>query len=277
MPQDYADSQAEERSRAQGRLRRWYATATAVTRLAVTTVAIAVAGLLIGYVVAAVAIFPPANTAGDLVRAPDVVGRTGEEARQRLERAGLEYREVAVFHHEAAAGTVLAQEPLAGQRVRQGSTVEVTVSLGPKGRSVPDVMGLNHQQAEVALTRSGYTSELAWVDADADVGKVVGTRLAPRSPLEQAGKVRLFVSAGPPRVAVPNLITRSLAEADAELGRLGLRLGTVRRDSASLAAPGTVLTQSPASGTVVERATPVAVTVAQESRLGEPADTASNG
>ncbi len=72
-------------------------------------------------------------------------------------------------------------------------------------------------------------------------------------------------SSGPmarPRVLVPDVVTRSLPEARAVLERLGLQLGVVVRDSTSLAAPGTVIAQSPDPGVVVDRATGIVVTVA---------------
>ena len=69
--------------------------------------------------------------------------------------------------------------------------------------------------------------------------------------------------------------TRSLAEARETLERIGLRLGAIGQDSASLAAPGTVLAQKPRAGRVVERATRIAVTVAIAPALDEPGDTVS--
>jgi serine/threonine-protein kinase len=154
-----------------------------------------------------------------------------------------------------------------------GSAVELVTSLGPKLSPVPEVVGLGHSQAEIALARAGYESELDWVDADADVGQVVDTRPAPGTPLQLPGTVRLFVSAGPRRAPVPNLVTRSLSEARATLERLGLRLGDVRQDSASLAAPGTVLAQTPAAGTIVDRASRVRVTVAKMPQPDQSRDT----
>ncbi len=53
---------------------------------------------------------------------------------------------------------------------------------------------------------------------------------------------------------------RSLEEARETLRRLGLQLGEISEDSASLAAPGTVIGQNPPPGTQVARATRVAVT-----------------
>jgi serine/threonine-protein kinase len=145
---------------------------------------------------------------------------------------------------------------------RPGSSVAVTLSRGPRERPVPDVTGLTHGQASVALSRAGYRSEVVWVDAEADVGLVVSTRPAPGTPLELPGSVRLLVSAGPREAPVPELSGSSVAEARAALERLGLKLGTVTQDSTSLAAAGTVMSQEPPPGTVAARGTEVSVVVA---------------
>ncbi len=276
MPHDYSGDPRRGAARPLGGLRGWYRSLTAAGRLIVTIFAVAASGLIIGYGVAAVAVFPSGGVEGDLTRVPDLVGRSADEARQRVERAGLVYNEAAGLEHLAAAGTVLAQEPLAGQVADPGSTVDVTLSQGPRRRPVPNLLGLRHPQAQSVLARAGYRTELVWVDADEDVGAVVDTRPAPGTPLEQEATVAIVVSAGLPRVAVPDLISLSLVEAQRDLERLALRLGTVGRDSASLAAPGTILGQSPAAGTVVERATRIRVTVATDPTADAAGDTAAS-
>ncbi len=259
-----------------GRAKRWGPRMFTKGRLPVVLAGLGVLGLLLGYVAAVLVVFPPQTSSVELVRVPKAVSLEAAQAREVIEGAGLAYAEGGRLYHRSPPGTVIAQEPLAGQMAGPGSDVRVTLSLGPKLSPVPDVVGLSHSQAEVALARAGYESELDWVDADADVGQVVDTRPAPGTPLQLPGTVRLFVSAGARRVRVPNLVTLSLSGAQETLERLGLRLGEVRQDSASLAAPGTVLGQTPASGTVVDRATRVVVTVASVPELDQPPDTGSS-
>lgn len=260
MPHAF-DAESPEMSQPLEARASWRLWTTEPRRLALTSLGVAALGFLIGYLITVVAVFPPQSAGAGLKRVPDLVGRSADEAHSRVERAGLAYAEAGLYHPDVP-GTVVAQEPLGGQMAEPASPVRVTVSLGPKMRPVPDVVGLSHLQAEVALERAGYESELIWVDADADVGEVVGTQPAPGTPLGLPGRVSVLVSAGPRRVRVPDLVTRSLTEAQATLERLGLRLGEVSEDSASLAAPGTVLRQSPQAAVEVARATKVSVSVA---------------
>ena len=254
----------------------WQERAVTRGRLPAIVGGVAVSGLLLGYLSAVLLVFPTQTSSVELTRVPEVVRLERAVARERIEAAELVFDEESALYHSSTVGTVIAQEPLAGQMAQPGSAVRVTVSLGPRSSPVPDVVGLNHSQAEVALARAGYESELDWVDAEADVGQVVDTRPAPGTPLRLPGTVRLFVSAGARKVRVPNLVTLSLSGARETLERLGLRLGDVRQDSASLAAPGTVLSQTPSSGTVVDRATRVVVTVATVPELDQPPDTGSS-
>lgn len=240
-------------------------------RAALAALGLAFLGFWIGYVITVFALFPAEGTPGDLVSVPELVGRDAEEVRRLLEERRLEYVEADSLHHPTAhAGEVIAQDPLARQLLPRGGSVEVTVSRGPEERPVPDVVGLREVQAIVVLEQSGFRPQVRSVDAEVDVGQVVGVRPEPGERLRIPAEVTLLVSAGPRVVVVPNLVTRSLAEARATLERLGLRLGRVVADSTGEAAPGTVLAQNPLPGTTVGRGDSISVAVAAPEPQPEP-------
>jgi len=239
----------------------WRAWVSSPGRLVLVSSGVVLGGLAIGYLISALFLFPTRNLAADLERVPDVVGESEAEARATIEGRGLVYEEGSVFYHPAEKGTVIAQEPLAGQMAQPGSKIAVTLSLGPRMGAVPDVVGLAHEQAELVIEGAGFAAELVWVDDETARGRVVGTRPAAATPIELAGEIKLLVSAGPPLVEVPELSSRPLADVRETLERLGLRLGTVT-ESAGGGTPGTVLDQNPAAGTEVARGTEVTVTVA---------------
>lgn len=276
MQRDF-DEEVGDKNEAEQARPGWQERSLTRGRLPVIVMCVMGGGLLVGYLTAVFFVFPAKSSSVDLLRVPGVVGLDTARARELIGAADLTYEEEGGLNHRATAGTVIAQEPLAGQMAEPGSSVRVVVSAGKTLSPVPDVVGLKYSQAELALARAGYASESDWVDDDADVGQVVDTRPAPGTPLGLADTVRLFVSAGARRVRVPNLVTLSLSGARETLERLGLRLGDIQQDSASLAAPGTVLGQTPSSGTVVDRATRIAVTVATVPSLELSPDTASGG
>jgi serine/threonine-protein kinase len=67
-----------------------------------------------------------------LAEVPDLTGVSPEEARRRLEGANLRLgsRDEAASG-EAERGTVVGQDPAAGNRAKRGSAVDVTVGTGP--------------------------------------------------------------------------------------------------------------------------------------------------
>jgi serine/threonine-protein kinase len=239
--------------------------------------AVVAGGFLGGYLASVFVLFPSQGSATDLITVPELVGREGEGARELLIERGLEYVEATALHHpEAPVGTVVAQSPLPGQMSRPGASVRVTLSLGARQRAVPDVEGLSQRQAEIVMERAGFRTDVSRVDAEAEVGEVVSTEPAAGTEVRLPSRVHLLVSAGPPRVEVPDLANRSLSEAQAMVERLGLRLGSVERDWASQAAPGTVIGQAPSAGRVVDRGRRISVTVAAVPPV-EPGDTSSRG
>lgn len=265
-------------------LERWVARARAVLgsprATLVAALVIAFVGFWVGYAVTVFAIFPAKGIPSDLVAVPDLIGHDREEARRVAGERRLELAVADSLHHPTArAGDVLAQDPLPRQLAPRGGTVEVIVSRGPEERPVPDVVGLQERQATVVLEQAGFRPVQRWVDADVDVGLVVGTRPEPGDRRELPAEVTVLVSAGPRVVVVPDLLSRSLTEARATLERLGLRLGRVFPDSSGDAAPGTVLAQNPLPGTSVPRGDSVSVSVAAspEPAEAEPPTPANDG
>ena len=76
---------------------------------------------------------PPTSetVAAPLVTVPPVVGLRLRDAVARLEAEGLNHVEETTFADEAA-GTVLDQDPAAGERVERDAIVSLVVSLGPE-------------------------------------------------------------------------------------------------------------------------------------------------
>jgi len=91
---------------------------------------------------------------------PDVLNKTGEQARATLEKAGFAVKRKEVdAGPDAAPGRVVAQSPPSGQAAEGGSTVWVEVTAGsPASRTpVPDLRGYGTGQATDTLTSQGFT------------------------------------------------------------------------------------------------------------------------
>ncbi|MGG7654019.1 protein kinase domain-containing protein [Kocuria rosea] len=92
--------------------------------------------------------------------APDVTGMSEEDARARLEDAGLAVGTRSPVADAAAAGTVVGQHPEAGEAVAEGSAVDLAVSLGARADSAPGVLGRPVDEAVRLLAEAGFAARV---------------------------------------------------------------------------------------------------------------------
>jgi serine/threonine-protein kinase len=74
---------------------------------------------------------------------------------------------------QAAPGTVLAQKPKAGAKLKPGKTVVLQVAAPKAALSVPDVTGQPQQQAVSTLQQAGLKATTAQVPSAQPKGTVV--------------------------------------------------------------------------------------------------------
>lgn len=184
---------------------------------------------------------------------PGVIGMTHDDARKAIVDAGLGFDSTTAYSDSVAEGNVIAQSITAGTKVKPGTTVTVTLSLGPKPQedvTVPDVSTYSWSDAEATLHSAGlaarYTGDPSGVVTSQDVAP--GTKVAPNT------LVTVTLTAPTPLVQVPDLNGMTVSAADSACSAVGLNLDAGGMD-------GTVIDQSPAAGETVEQDTTVTVTV----------------
>ncbi len=91
------------------------------------------------------------------VEVQDTRGKTREDAQTTLVNQGLVVEWEESFHDTVAAGMVISQDPVAGTKVEEGSTVRVVVSQGSSNNTVmvPNVIGLDEAAGTKVLTDAG--------------------------------------------------------------------------------------------------------------------------
>jgi eukaryotic-like serine/threonine-protein kinase len=141
-----------------------------------------VVALVLAMVAAAVVIGSVAH-----VRVPDLHGL------RRPMIAAFGYR-----YSGAPRGTAIVQSPASGQRVREGSTVDVTLSDGPPPVPVPRLVGLSTADARAALARVRLRASVVQVPAPGVTpGQVTSQRPASGTDLPRNGSVSLSVAEVP--------------------------------------------------------------------------------
>lgn len=209
------------------------------------------------------------NTRPDELQVPAVIGLDAAEARNLL--ADFSVVEVDEADETAAVGTVVRTDPAAGARIDEGSTVTIYVSTGPAPRVLPELTGLNLDEARAKLEALGLVVELS--DPLFDEAIPAGTVLSwtvPESPGVTAGStvlrgttVRLVTSAGPAPRTVPDLAGLTLVEATATLEGMGLTITQVADEFSPTVPVGQVTRQDPVAGTSLDRGGTVTVALSK--------------
>jgi len=182
----------------------------------------------------------------DQVRVPGVTGETETTATLRLQGAGFEV-EADRLPNGQPEGTVIEQDPRGGEQAEKGSTVTLSVSLGPAPVKVPDVTGKSRSKAEKRLKRAGFEVTVEEVfDESVPAGRVIETSPAAGTLLVPGQTVTLVVSRGTEAVSIPSVVGLDRFAAKSTLEDAGF---VVDQDSQNSDAPeDEVVRQLPPAG-----------------------------
>ena len=232
------------------------------SRLWFSVLMLALVGWFGGYLITTQFIFPTPPPPGDLFEIPDIRGGGLATARERLMGAGLILGEIdSLLHPSVPEALIIGQSPLPGQVLRPESQVRVTVSLGPQLRSVPDVLGLTEDRAQVVLASSGFLVSKDTVEADLPRGNVLEVFPPPDTVIPLPAEILMIVSTGPALVAMPLVLGLDREEALILLDSLGLMVSEIEEVFRFGRDQGVVVEQEPASEMELERGTEVRLKV----------------
>lgn len=152
----------------------------------------------------------------EAVSVPDLSGSPLEDARKRLEQAGLRVGRVRKenANRDLSVGTVFAQAPKPGTAVARSSTVELTVqaeyssdvAAAPKKGEVPHVIGLAPEEAIAALAQVGLQAVIKETfESGRRAGVVMDQNPSADSPKPASGTVEITVSLPMQQCQVPDL------------------------------------------------------------------------
>lgn len=96
----------------------------------------------------------------EYVDVPSMVGMSQKDAADAAEELGLKIKTTEEYSDSVASGEVISQNVKADESKKIGSTIEVTVSKGPKSVSVPYVVGQWQSEAEPTLQNLGFVVKI---------------------------------------------------------------------------------------------------------------------
>ncbi len=136
------------------------------------------------------------STDGATVTVPSVVGLDVAVARSRLAEAGLSLtRGDSRFSPSVPLDSVISQDPPPGAVVEPGASITVAISAGSEDFPMPDVVGMNVEQARGILKARGLVVRVDPVPSSEATGTVLGTMPVAGVRVKTSDVVRLTVAA----------------------------------------------------------------------------------
>ncbi|MGW4564084.1 Stk1 family PASTA domain-containing Ser/Thr kinase [Streptomyces sp. NPDC004561] len=229
-----------------------------------STILLVVAGVLV--LVGAILIGKWAfsgHSADGQVPVPNFVGQTVKGAQGMADNVDLK---VTVATRKPCdnqpKGSVCDQDPSAKTNVAKGTTINLTVSTGAPKVTVPDVRGIQFDQAETQLTDKGFKVDQKTVVSTQTPGVVTDQNPEGGSSRQKGTVITLTVAKAEDKVTVPtDVIGKSCDDAKAELTQLGLVPTCNDTPTNNPDDNGKVLSTAPAAGQQLAKNTPIAVNV----------------
>lgn len=178
---------------------------------------------------------------------PDLRGQTIEEARATLEHAGLALGATTehVFHDIVPKGTIVSSQPPTGTGVKEGVSIAVVLSKGPRLYNVPDIIGKPLEEAKSLMQNAGFTIA---VERSEYHNTVPEGGIVSRDPdlvsAKQGTAFSVVLSKGPEFLPVPDIGGKTPEQARDELHKAGFRYG-YRHEFSDTVAEGRVIASEP--------------------------------
>jgi len=215
-----------------------------------------------------------ATAAGATTIVPDVVGLTHSAAQAAIIAASLNVASISAGHSGTIpAGSVISQFPTAGSSVvlnvdplaNPNPAVDLVISLGP-GIVVPNVVGLIQAAAETAImAESGLSvGTITTIYSSTIPAGAVVNQNAPAYTVVTAtdtNDINLVISLGPEPVNVPDIVDFTQTAAAGAITTAGLIVGDITLANSASVPAGSVISQTPLSGTSTASGSAVQLTV----------------
>ncbi|TLS39543.1 Stk1 family PASTA domain-containing Ser/Thr kinase [Streptomyces montanus] len=167
------------------------------------------------------------STGAPKVAVPNVIDDSLEDAQRKLEGDKFQFK-VKTESKESSEepGTVLDQDPQAGDEVEKGSTITLTIAKEKQQSTVPDVTGKTCDEAKAQLEENDLVGVCAEVETDDDalIGKVISTSPSANSQADPGSQVTIQVgkaSEDEEQAQVPNVVGQQVKQAKETLKQAG--------------------------------------------------------
>lgn len=198
----------------------------------------------------------PWYVSSPIEKVPDVVGKKANDAVSILASKDLEpIIGDTTFDENFPEGSIIFQRPRAGEIVKEGRRVYLFVSGGEPIVHVPKLTGKSVRDAKFSLERLGL--KLGDIDqeiSDYPKDMIYDQQYTEGTPIKKGESVNVSVSNGKVQtgnIEVPDLIGKSLSEAEKILADSSLKVGKINFQPSFSLLPNTILDQYPSKRNMV--------------------------
>lgn len=189
---------------------------------------------------------------------PDFTGKTLEEAQVEAKELGITLKvSEEQYTNDYPEGQIMSQSIEKGQSISKDDVIEVVVSLGTKGFTMPDVVYETEEDAVAEIKKLGGKQPTIEYEFDDTVPAAVVISQSPsaQTEIDSGTKITLKVSKGQDTktVTVEDYTGKQINDVKNLLAEAGLTLGNVTENNAADGEKGKIISQSIAANKQVDR------------------------
>ncbi len=227
-----------------------------VTRERLAAAALVFGGFLLLVIVFDQLVMPWYTKHGEALAVPSTLAQRYETAKESLEAIGLEAVKAGEKNDpNLPFGYVVEQSPRPNRMVKKGRRVYLTISVGEREITMPELRGLSENNAIQTLKSLGLRlGEVEYQYISTELPDVViAQSIAAAELVTVSDVIDITVSLGAPAasVTVPSIVGKTIDVARRDLQKAGLVIGEVTYRVSEEFLPNTVLDQGIEAGTVV--------------------------
>ena len=167
---------------------------------------------------------PNATPTPETANVPSLFNSTLEQAQTAALPGNFNLQQNKQYSDVYPSGIIFDQTPKAGTLAQKGSTITVTISLGPQFVTIPNVVGQPVAAAQGQLQNAGLTVTVVEQGSKTVAsGNVIGTD--PTGQVKNGSTVTLFASVGD-KIQVPDVFGTPRQQALPQLENAGLKIGS---------------------------------------------------
>ncbi len=202
-------------------------------------------------------IMPSIVHSRDLVKVPNLSGKSLDEAIIELQKNKLSYKVVQeIYSEEYPENVVVKHIPTSNLEIKEGRTIYLTLSKGKEMVAVPNLIGFPISIVRNELSKVGL--ELGEINYDNSefIAKdtVMAQSISIGKMVPYGTSVNIVISLGSNiQISVPSLVGLRYDEVIELLQKIGLSIGEISYKQSETFTPNTIIGQDPEAGEFVDK------------------------